>query len=317
MNHGADRRCSVCPASFSPPSAASHEVSEVIMRQCFLRAPAAVLFIATAFCAAAFAQQPEAAPQPTFLHPRYIIEIKVTAEQLEKLRAVEEKYAREIETKNNSLYDDQVDAHARFKERRDEVGKLRVALDEGIDALLTVDQRRRIRDERRTELRRDADLAAPFLRNIGTYTQTIAKADELVLYEGLPHQNERQLLEQEQRDKKIVEFDKFPFYAETMMPRPTDADRLREIGSDYRSFRPYGGPKFCGGYHPDWGMEWTVDKQVYRLFICLGCHEGHFIGPESDLWVDLEETTWESFVDLFATYRKNRPRSESAAPKCE
>ncbi len=42
---------------------------------------------------------------------------------------------------------------------------------------------------------------------------------------------------------------------------------------------PYGGPKMCRGYHPDFCFEWSTPKGPLYAMTCFGCHEIIWVGP--------------------------------------
>lgn len=140
---------------------------------------------------------------------------------------------------------------------------------------------------------------------------TIRQADRVTLYEGLPHPHwEAALLEQETRTKETVDLHGWAFYA-----RPldlTDADRTALVAllADEASF--YERPDFekpCGGYHPDYAVEWAVGDQVYRCLICYGCGEVKVYGPAGpELYCNI--SVQEPLKQLLKPYWKNRPASD-------
>ena len=65
------------------------------------------------------------------------------------------------------------------------------------------------------------------------FHEAIQQADQVILYEGLPHQYwDGDLLEKELKTKKTVEILKYPFYAETLDMDTSDKKRITEIFSD-------------------------------------------------------------------------------------
>jgi hypothetical protein len=139
-------------------------------------------------------------------------------------------------------------------------------------------------------------------------TMTLKQADRLVLYEGLPHQYyERKALESEQKSKPTVILHGFTFYRETLELRAGDGDRLKALLGDPSSFSPYSGEKKCGGFHPDYAVEWSAGGQVYRTLICFGCFEAKVYGPSGGTTYDVGLDVQEHFKALLEPYRKNRP----------
>jgi hypothetical protein len=160
-----------------------------------------------------------------------------------------------------------------------------------------------------------ADLDKPdtpenFVKNLKPLVEGIAKARSVTLYEGLPHPLfERDLLKEELEKKKSVKFHGFPFYDEKIQPKPDDVKKLIALGSDKGSFQVYRGPKRCGGFHPDWLIEWKDGENVYQALICFHCGEAALYGPNNDLHTDLN-TPKGQLEQLLQAYRKNRPEAK-------
>jgi len=96
-----------------------------------------------------------------------------------------------------------------------------------------------------TDISRYAPLAA-----------AIPEADDVRLYEGTPHNGwERDLLRRELATDPHIELHGYSFYKEPLRLKAGDGERLTRLFTDKGSFMPYGGPKTCGGYHPDYGIE--------------------------------------------------------------
>lgn len=106
--------------------------------------------------------------------------------------------------------------------------------------------------------------------------------------------------------KKSQERHGFYFYTETLPLKPDDAKQLKDILSDERSFKPFFGPKKCGGYHPDYSVVWPVGETVLEVQICFGCHEVKIYGPDQSLYCDIAGDTLSRLKDILKPYRKNR-----------
>ena len=89
-----------------------------------------------------------------------------------------------------------------------------------------------------------------------------------------------------------------------------DKKKLTTLFIDEKSVKKFSGPKRCGGFHPDFCVEWHVGKDVYRAHICFGCHEMMVYGPKSDLYCDIAEPAYKELDALLKTYRKNRPKRD-------
>lgn len=139
----------------------------------------------------------------------------------------------------------------------------------------------------------------------------IRGADAMSLYEGLPHQrSEREALASERRSKPVVELDGYPFYAEPLELRADDGARLTEILGAAATILPWSGVKLCGGYHPDYALEWRRGEQRYRAHLCFGCEEVKLHGPGIALYYDLSESAVQALWARLRGYRNNRPFSK-------
>lgn len=270
--------------------------------RCLMMCALACLSLGGASCASA---QSPAVEQLFFWYRD--VELPVTQPRREMLQAIEERHNEVIQPRRQRLYDAQQKSDDELRTLQNELRDAESALHAEMDVQLTPAQWSLIAANEKDELRRQLEQDAKFLNGIGKFTSSFVQTDAFVLYEGLPHPVRQELYQQELREKKTVHLERFAFYAETQTPRQADFERLRRLAADYRSYLSYGGPKFCGGFHPDWAIEWKADDQVYRLFLCFGCHEGHFVGPHGDLWVDLQESTLESFARSLSAYGKNNP----------
>jgi hypothetical protein len=137
---------------------------------------------------------------------------------------------------------------------------------------------------------------------------TLKQADRLVLYEGLPHQMyEPESLAAERKAKPTVTLHGFRFYREALELKPGDSERLKALVGDPHSFSAYSGEKKCGGFHPDYAVEWSAGGQTYQALICFGCFEAKIYGPHGGTTYDVGDAVQKRFKDLLTPYRKNRP----------
>jgi hypothetical protein len=153
-----------------------------------------------------------------------------------------------------------------------------------------------------------AILAFFMLRSRGEYA-TIKDADRITLYEGLPHQGyEPAVLQSELNSKPTVQMHGFPFYREPLVLKDGDGEKLRQILGDPGTFEAFGGEKKCGGYHPDYAVEWSSRGHVYACLICFGCGEAKVYGRAGEEYFDIRVASRESLKAILGPYRKNRPR---------
>jgi hypothetical protein len=143
------------------------------------------------------------------------------------------------------------------------------------------------------------------------FAEAVRRANGVVLYEGLPHQLfEKRLLEEERRTKAVVEWGGYPFYQEPLALSARDAQRLAEVLGDPAAYQPWKGEKLCGGFHPDYAVEWHVGARRYRALICLGCGEFMLSGGWGWSRFEMDRAAGEALVEFLPGYRKNRPRGE-------
>ena len=137
---------------------------------------------------------------------------------------------------------------------------------------------------------------------------TIRQAQRLTLYEGLPHQMyESAALVAERKAKPTVELHGFPFYRETLELKEGDDENLKALLEDPRTFESFSDEKKCGGFHPDYAVEWSVAGQLHTCLICFGCGEVKMYGPTGETRYDIPQDPRKRLEALLEPYRKNRP----------
>lgn len=139
------------------------------------------------------------------------------------------------------------------------------------------------------------------------------KADKIVLLEGLPHQMwESKLLEQELRIRETIKLHDFSFYLEPLSLTRSDAEKLMVLFYSAESFSKKAegskGKKFCGGFHPDYDLEFRVGAETYHALLCLGCAEIKIFGSAVSTYCDISHDAHAKFKSILEPYRKNRPR---------
>jgi hypothetical protein len=145
---------------------------------------------------------------------------------------------------------------------------------------------------------------------------TIRDADRVALYEGLPHQFfEGNLLAEEKQSKPAVELHGYWFYAGSLDLKDSDRAKLVATLGSEESFAPLpdGVVKACGGFHPDFAVEWAAGDRVYRCLICFGCGEAKVFGPGGELHCDLVDR--DPLKRVLVPYQKNRPSGEVWPPR--
>lgn len=170
-------------------------------------------------------------------------------------------------------------------------------LDELKEIDLRPEELKLLNEERRTETLETAVENAEFLAKFNKYITIISQAKELEIFEGLPRGTKQQL-KKIKDENKTVEIDGWSFYAEPLKTKPSTIEDLRLALISYQLFEPYSGPKFCGGFHPDFCVEFKTDDKTYFVQICFGCEEAAFIAPSEKMVFDFNRTAWKTFADI-------------------
>jgi hypothetical protein len=140
----------------------------------------------------------------------------------------------------------------------------------------------------------------------------LPRAGEVALYEGLPSEFwEPQLRESEANRKKTIGLHGYLFYDERLAPGGSDLEQLTALFTDARSFVRYRSTKVCGGYHPDYCVEWKNGDVTTRALICLECGEVQFFGRRNELYCDLSPEANRRLARWLSPYQKNRPAAAS------
>jgi hypothetical protein len=142
-----------------------------------------------------------------------------------------------------------------------------------------------------------------------SFLEEIPRADKVVLYEGLPHPMfESRLLEKERQTKAVQELNGYPFYQEPLALTKEDAKHLSEILGNPATYQPFRGEKKCGGFHPDYAVEWQVSAGQYRALICFHCSEVKLFGLGFESRNELGASG--TLQKLLKGYVKNRPAAK-------
>lgn len=140
----------------------------------------------------------------------------------------------------------------------------------------------------------------------------IQESGAVSLYEGLPSIFwDPQLREQELNQKKIIKLHGYPFYEELLALKDADTQQLRALLSAKQSFKPYRSRKECGGYDPEYCVQWKKGDSITQVLISLECGEVKMFGPQSELLCDLSPEAHQKLKQLLGGYQKNNPAAGS------
>jgi hypothetical protein len=136
----------------------------------------------------------------------------------------------------------------------------------------------------------------------------IKKADKIIVYEGMPHPTfDKDLLASELKQKKNVRLHQEYFYDSPKPVKEAVGKVLTDVIADPASLQAYRGPKRCGGFHPDYAVEWKAGSDTYHVQICYGCKELKIYGPKLELHCDIKEDALNRLKETLAKFRENRP----------
>ncbi len=133
--------------------------------------------------------------------------------------------------------------------------------------------------ERRADSKEKMKSDGKFLQDFSAYLKSIEDVDSFLVFEGLPRLKGKRLEDIKQKNDTL-EIGGWSFFAKPLEVSDSTADLLRWTLVDFKSFEPYGGPKFCGGFHPDFCVEWEVGGEKQYMQICFGCEEALLLYPD-------------------------------------
>jgi hypothetical protein len=174
------------------------------------------------------------------------------------------------------------------------------------EGLLTAGQLAELAKERADERTYDAPALGKFLKQFAFLSASMARADELTLFEGLPRGSD-DLLNEIKSNHATIEIDGWSFYEKPRELSPAVEYQLRKTLMDYTAFEPYGGPKFCGGFHPDFAVQWSDGDKKYSALVCLTCFEVNYILPNGETIFDFRAPAWKRFALVcLSTFEEHR-----------
>jgi len=224
--------------------------------------------------------------QESFYFDESLHKVSVSELQDEKLAAIEDRLNDDIEQLRERLRTTQQKLRQQEFERSIE-----------LDAVLTPEQLKSLNEKRHAETIQHAKANAEFMVEFAKYLEAISSSNALIIYEGLPRATDSELKKIKDENKTIV-IDGWAFYAEPLPAKASIVEKLRSSLVDYKSFEPYSGGKFCGGFHPDFCVEWKAGDKTYYVQICLGCFEAVFIAPKGNTTFDFNDAAWKSFAQI-------------------
>ena len=135
-----------------------------------------------------------------------------------------------------------------------------------------------------------------------------ASDSRVSLLEGLPHQLVEHSSYLHERERTgTIEIGGYHFYKAPLPLSPAQVATLRAAALDSRSYRPYGGPKRCGGFHPDFALRWGDGRTAVYTLICFGCHETQTVDRKTCVLADLPDDAFGRFQTVLERLHGQRP----------
>ena len=164
---------------------------------------------------------------------------------------------------------------------------------------------------------RNACCAAMILGLVGCSASTpadrsIAAAPMITLFEGLPRPDTEPDAFKAAKDGTVpvIERGEYSFYEEPLRLNTEEQATLRRILGDPKTYTKWAGEKKCGGFHPDYAVEWQDGDHMRTTMICFTCSELKVRGPDGEHRYDITPAAREPLRALLGDRRKHRPASK-------
>lgn len=150
------------------------------------------------------------------------------------------------------------------------------------------------------------------IANLPRILAAIPKSTPVRLYRGLLSEFwEPELRTQELNRAKTIRLHGYAFYEESILIRETDASRLTALLSSKATFRHHSDKKRCGGYSPEYSVEWKAGADGIHALICLECAEVKMFAPKCELHCDLTADAKQALESLLAHCTPDRASGSS------
>lgn len=127
--------------------------------------------------------------------------------------------------------------------------------------------------------------------SVTAFVKLLGEAKEMRLYIRLPRAEVGEREGDNYKARDVATRKDFKFFDP---PHPVSGERLRILNKSLTRadvFAPFGGPKLCGGFHPDYLLEWKSQGKHYQALFCFGCHEIRwFEAEEYEVRCDMTES---------------------------
>ena len=109
---------------------------------------------------------------------------------------------------------------------------------------------------------------------------TIQHADQIFVYEGLPHPTrEQKLFNKELQRSDVRRIAGFPFYSSKFTTNGKQTAKLKAAIGDVKMYdKRTGEPLDCGPFHPDFAISWVHKTKQYHALFCFTCNQVRVFG---------------------------------------
>lgn len=135
----------------------------------------------------------------------------------------------------------------------------------------------------------------------------IEGAEKIAVFEGLPHQEETDLLRQEIARVDETRIGGFAFYPHAQDLNEKDEPSVRKHLRVFEGLQPFHLLKMCGGFHPDYAIRFTKGEEHCDILLCLGCGDARILHDGKVIHCHIDKGIWK---ELLAGYAKHRPKPE-------
>ena len=136
--------------------------------------------------------------------------------------------------------------------------------------------------------------------------RSLKKADDLFVYEGLPHPGrENPSFEKERKRDDVTHIDGHWFYDPKGKATGDKRDQMMNLLFDESGFSvpdPKFPPKDCGPFHPDYAIAWKSEGEENYLMICYTCGEAKLIREGKVTTYDVH-SNWQEVLSEFQSKR--------------
>jgi hypothetical protein len=140
----------------------------------------------------------------------------------------------------------------------------------------------------------------------------IPGAGDMFLYGGLPSEFwEPELRQTALREAETTVLHGYTVYDDARLLPVEDARLLTALLSAKESFARYRAGKSCGGFQPEFCLEWKVGEAATEALISLECGEVKLFGPKGELYCDLVPVALQKLKPLLTRHQNHSPVMDS------